>query len=346
MRQGGDACADGLTVVIPCYRSEDSLEPLLAELVPVLEALTPSHEVLLVVDGSPDETVGTARRLARQFGPHVVRVIELRRNYGQHNALLAGVAQARFGVTVTMDDDLQHRPDQIATLLDPLRNERVDLVYGVPLEEEHGLRRSLASRAVKSALAVAGVPNARDVSAFRAFRTDLRDAFAHVTDPFVSLDVVLSWGTTAVARVPVRMEQRTIGTSGYTLRTLIGHAATMVTGYSVVPLRLVTWLGLLISAFGLLALVSVLVGYWTGRIQVAGFTTVVAMLGLLSGTLMLCLGIVGEYLGRLHVRSMQRPAYVVRPTPTGDTDQPVPQRAHVGCECGRSSPTAERGPSA
>ena len=338
-----DPGADGVSVVIPCYRSEDSLEPLLSELVPVLEALTPSHEVLLVVDGSPDGTIAAARRAARHHGPHVVRVIELRRNYGQHNALLAGVAQARFGVTVTMDDDMQHRPDQIPALLEPLRDERVDLVYGVPVAEEHGVGRSLASRVVKSALAASGVPNARDVSAFRAFRTDLRDAFAHVTDPFVSLDVVLSWGTTAVERASVRMERRTVGTSGYTVRRLIGHAATMVTGYSVVPLRLVTWLGLLISAFGLVALVSVLAGYWTGRIQVAGFTTVVAMLGLLSGTLMLCLGIVGEYLGRLHVRSMQRPAYVVRPAPTGGIDRPLQEDADTVCGCDRTRPIADRG---
>jgi undecaprenyl-phosphate 4-deoxy-4-formamido-L-arabinose transferase len=167
---------------------------------------------------------------------------------------------------------------------------------------------------VKSSLALAGVPNAREVSAFRAFRTELRDAFAHVTDPFVSLDVVLSWGTSSVTRVPVRMDARTSGRSGYTVWGLVRHAMNMVTGYSVLPLRLVTWLGLLISAFGLAALVSVLAMYWTGRIRVAGFTTTVAMLGLLSGTLMLSLGIIGEYLGRLHVRSMQRPAYLVRPS--------------------------------
>lgn len=313
--QSGAAWPGGVSVVVPCYRSEGTVADLVRGLLPVLAGLTPHHEVVLVVDGSPDDTAGAARAVAAEHAAHLVRVVELRRNYGQHNALLAGVARARYAVTVTMDDDLQHRPDQVATLLAPLADPRVDLVYGVAVDEEHGAARSFASRLVKSALAIAGVPNARDVSAFRAFRTDLREAFSHVTDPFVSLDVVLSWATTSVERVPVLMDHRSVGTSNYTVRGLLKHAANMATGYSVLPLRLVTMLGLAVSVLGVVALVAVLGMYWTGRIQVAGFTTVVAMLGILSGALMLSLGIVGEYLGRLHVRSMQRPAYVVRPEP-------------------------------
>jgi glycosyltransferase involved in cell wall biosynthesis len=303
---------DGVSVVIPCYRSRESLPPLISRLIPVLRDLTQLHEVILVVDGSPDDTAQVARNIAATVGRSVVRVVELRRNYGQHNALLAGVAVARFDVVVTMDDDLQHRPEQIPALVAPLADTGVDLVYGVPIDEEHGWLRSQASRSVKSALAMAGVPNAQDVSAFRAFRSDLREAFNHVSDPFVSLDVVLSWATTSVRRVPVQMDQRETGRSGYTLRGLMRHALNMATGYSVLPLRLVTWLGLVVSAFGLVAFASVIYLNWTGQIQVAGFTTVVAMLGLLSGTMMLSLGIIGEYLGRLHVRSMQRPAYLVR----------------------------------
>ncbi|WP_377643921.1 glycosyltransferase family 2 protein [Oryzobacter terrae] len=307
------AAAQGISVVIPCYRSRGSVPALVNRLVPVLEQLTPRHEVILVVDGSPDDTADVARASARAFPAGVVRVMELRRNYGQHNAVLAGVAAAHFGIVVTMDDDLQHLPEQLPTLLEPLDDPRVDLVYGVAVEEEHGWFRSFASRSVKAALAMAGVPNAKDVSALRAFRTDLRDAFEHVNDPFVSIDVVLSWATTSVRRAPVRMAERTIGASGYTFRRLIGHTFNMATGYSILPLRLVTWLGLFISFFGVVALVAVLALYWAGVVQVAGFTTVVAMLAVLSGAIMLSLGILGEYLGRLHVRSMQRPAYLVRP---------------------------------
>jgi glycosyltransferase involved in cell wall biosynthesis len=307
------AVSQGVSVVVPCYRSRDTLPELVARLLPVLGSLTPQHEILLVIDGSPDDTAKVAQAIAHGQRTGVVRVLELRRNYGQHNAILAGVAAARFGVVVTMDDDLQHLPEELPTLLAPLTDPEVDLVYGVATEEEHGWFRSLASRSVKAGLAMAGVPNAKDVSALRAFRTDLRDAFAHVNDPFVSIDVVLSWATTSVRKAQVRMDERANGTSGYTFRSLLAHASNMATGYSVLPLRLVTWLGLVVSTFGVVALVSVLALYSTGRIQVAGFTTVVAMLGVLSGAIMLSLGILGEYLGRLHVRSMQRPAYLVKP---------------------------------
>ncbi len=313
------AATQGISVVIPCYRSRDTIPDLVVRLLGVLESLTPHHEVILVVDGSPDDTAAVARATAERQPAGVVRVIELRRNYGQHNAILAGVAAAHFGVVVTMDDDLQHPPEELPVLLAPLADPAVDLVYGVAVEEEHGWFRSVASRTVKAALSMAGVPNAKDVSAFRAFRTDLRDAFDHVNDPFVSIDVVLSWATTSVRRASVRMEERASGTSGYTFRSLLAHTFNMATGYSILPLRLVTWLGLAVSLFGVAALVSVLALYWAGVVQVAGFTTVVAMLAILSGAIMLSLGILGEYLGRLHVRSMQRPAYLVRP--------PAPLRA-------------------
>ena len=156
------------------------------------------------------------------------------------------------------------------------------------------------------------MPNARQVSAFRAFRTELRDGFAHIADPFVSLDVVLSWTTTSVVGVPVVMDERTNGTSNYSLSGLARHAWNMVTGYGTIPLRLVVWLGFLCSLIGLFGLVYILVAHAIGRIQVAGFTTLVALLTAFSGAMMLSIGVLGEYIGRLHFRSMQRPAFLVR----------------------------------
>jgi undecaprenyl-phosphate 4-deoxy-4-formamido-L-arabinose transferase len=223
-----------------------------------------------------------------------------------------------------MDDDLQHRPEEIAALVAPLADPLADLVYGVAVEEEHGLLRSSASRLVKGALAIAGVPNARSVSAFRAFRTNLREGFEHVADPFVSLDVVLSWTTTAVRRVDVQMDRRTVGSSSYTLRALMRHAFNMVTGYGTVPLKLVTWLGIACSVFGFGLLLFVLVSFVRGEVQVAGFTTLASMIALFSGAMMLSIGILGEYLGRLHFRSMQRPTFLVR---VDSHDEAVPAGA-------------------
>jgi glycosyltransferase involved in cell wall biosynthesis len=303
-----------VSVVIPCFRSRATLPELVERLHKVLDSgadgLVDDYEVILIVDGSPDDTYAVAREL--ELAASTVRAVLLRRNYGQHNALLAGIARARFEVTITMDDDLQHRPEELPRLLEPLLDPLVDLVYGVPIEEEHGFVRSFASRTVKSALAWAGVDNARHVSALRAFRTDLREGFSHIADAFASVDVVLSWTTSGVRRVHVAMDQRPVGTSAYSLPRLFRHAATMVTGYSTVPLRFVTWLGLACAVVGLALLGYVLYAFVTGSTTVAGFTTLASMIALFSGAQMLSLGILGEYIGRMHFRGMQRPTYLVR----------------------------------
>ncbi|HMR48920.1 MAG TPA: glycosyltransferase family 2 protein [Arachnia sp.] len=300
-----------ISVVVPCYRSAATLPELVGRLLAELPKVATAYEVILVVDGSPDHTYAVARELENAH-PDVVRSVLLRRNYGQHNALIAGLHRARYEVTVTIDDDLQHRPEELPKLLAPLSDPLVDLVYGVPQEEEHGFFRSLASRTVKAGLAAAEVPSANDVSAFRAFRTDLRDGFAHVADQLGNLDVLLSWTTSAIAKADVEMAQRESGTSNYTFAKLVRHAMNMITGYGTVPLKMVTWLGLGVSLLGFIMLAVVLVRYLMGNIEVAGFATLASMTALFSGVMMLSLGILGEYLGRLHFRSMQRPTFLVR----------------------------------
>lgn len=310
-----------ISVVIPCYRSSAMLPELVERLHKTLHSgngFVDAYEIILVVDGSPDETYAVARGL--ELATPEVRAVLLRRNYGQHNALLAGIARAAYEIVVTMDDDLQHRPEELERLLAPLQDPLVDLVYGVPQAEEHGVMRSLASRTVKSALAWAGVDNAKHVSALRAFRTDLRDGFSHIADAFASVDVVLSWTTSGVRKVPVAMDKRAVGRSNYSLSRLFRHALTMVTGYSTVPLRFVTWLGAACGALGVVLLSVVLYGFITGSTTVAGFTTLASMIALFSGAQMISIGILGEYIGRMHFRGMQRPTYLVRVD--GRTDGP------------------------
>jgi undecaprenyl-phosphate 4-deoxy-4-formamido-L-arabinose transferase len=300
-----------VSVIVPCYRSSATLESLVEQLHSELATATEAYEVILVVDGSPDDTFAVARELERHR-PDALRTVLLRRNYGQHNALLAGILRARYEVTVTMDDDLQHRPDQISRLLKPLQDPLVDLVYGIGETEEHGVFRSFSSRIVKLGLVMSGVPNAGVSGAFRAFRTELRAAFTNPADPFVSIDVVLSWATTAVQSVRVQMDRRPVGTSNYKVSTLLRHTWNMITGYGTLPLRLVLWIGLLASLFGFVVLVVILTLYWSGRIEVAGFTTLASLMLLFSGGMMLSIGILGEYLGRLHFRSMHQPTFLVR----------------------------------
>lgn len=304
-----------LSVVIPCYRSRTTLPELLDRIeislaVLVNTGVVGNFEVLLVVDGGVDGTSETVLRLEaeKQF----VTAILLTRNFGQHNALVAGVRAASHSVVVTMDDDLQHPPEEIHLLLGELDSELVDLVYAVPLVEEHGFFRSFASRLVKQSLSLAGVANAKSVGAFRAFRTDLREGFASASDSQINLDVVLSWTTSRVRSVRVNMNRRQEGSSSYSLRRLIVHTLNMVTGYGTVPLRLATWLGFACAGLGVILFLYVLIRYALGETTVQGFTTLAALVSIFAGAQMLTIGIIGEYLGRQHFRSMNRPMYLVR----------------------------------
>jgi glycosyltransferase involved in cell wall biosynthesis len=211
-----------------------------------------------------------------------------------------------------MDDDLQHSPEDIPTLLKEF-NRGYDVVYGSPIEEQHTLWRNLASQATKMALGAAlGVTAARRVSAFRVMRTSLRNCFANYRAPSVSIDVLLSWGTTSISSVAVHHAPRLAGTSHYGIGRLLGHAFNMVTGYSGLPLRLASLIGFAFTMFGIGILVYVVGRYlWLGN-PVPGFPFLASIIAIFSGAQLFSIGIIGEYLARLHFRLMDRPSYAIR----------------------------------
>jgi undecaprenyl-phosphate 4-deoxy-4-formamido-L-arabinose transferase len=299
-----------LSVVIPVFNSEAILGDLVHRLRPVLASVASSAEVILVNDGSHDQSWKVICHLSRQFD--WVHGINLMRNYGQHNALLCGIRAARSDIIVTMDDDLQHPPEEIPKLLAKLA-EGYDVVYGTPLKARHGFWRNLASDITKLALRSAvGAGIARQVSAFRAFRTSLREAFSTFDGPFVSIDVLLTWGTTRFASVAVRHDPRPVGISRYTFGRLVTHALNMMTGFSTFPLQVASLIGFSLSLFGLGVL-----GYVVGRYliyggSVPGFPFLASVISIFSGAQLLSLGIIGEYLARMHFRMMGRPTYVAR----------------------------------
>lgn len=310
--KSGSTTPPSLSVVVPVYRSEGTLTVLVERLQPVLTALGGDHELVLVNDGSPDRSWEIIEQLAAQHP--WVRGIRLMRNYGQHNALLCGIRAARNAVVVTMDDDLQNPPEEIPKLLAKLA-EGFDVVYGTPEKEQHGLWRDLASTTTKLVLQSSmGASTARQVSAFRVFRTNLRGAFAEYRSPFISIDVLLTWATTRFAAVRVRHEPRQVGASTYTLRKLIIHAMNMITGFSILPLQLASWLGFGLTLFGLGILLFVVLRYLIQGGSVPGFSFLASIIAIFSGAQLFVMGIIGEYLARMHFRMMERPTYAVHST--------------------------------
>ncbi|MFN8592431.1 MAG: glycosyltransferase family 2 protein [Thermomicrobiales bacterium] len=305
-----------VSVVIPVYNGAETIEPLLRRLDPVLRQVASRHEVILVNDGSRDESWQRIVALTATYAD--VTGIDLMRNYGQHNALLCGIRRARHDVIVTMDDDLQHPPEAMPALLAKV-GDGFDVVYGTPITQQHGLWRDMASQITKLVLQGSmGAETARSISAFRAFRTPLREAFAGYRSPFVSIDVLLTWGTIRFAAVPVRHDPRHAGTSNYTVRKLMTHALSLVTGFSTLPLQFASMLGFAFTLFGIAILVYVLGRFLLQGGSVAGFPFLASIIAIFSGVQMFALGVIGEYLARMHFQSMERPSYAVRRQIMGD----------------------------
>jgi glycosyltransferase involved in cell wall biosynthesis len=300
----------GVSVVVPVFNSEGSLSELVRRLIAVFTAEKKAFEIILVDDASRDKSWQVIQQLCAEHPE--VRGFRLMRNYGQHNALLCGIRAARYDVIVTMDDDLQNPPEEVPVLLAAL-GEDCDVVYGTPEREQHGFFRDMASRITKLALQNAmGAETARHVSAFRTFRTTLRDAMQDVRGPFVCIDVLLTWGTTRFKAIPVRHDPRRIGRSNYTLSKLIVHALNMMTGFSVIPLQLASWLGFAFTIFGVGVLAFVIGRYLLQGSAVPGFAFLASIIALFAGVQLFALGIIGEYLARLYFRSMDKPSYAVR----------------------------------
>jgi glycosyltransferase involved in cell wall biosynthesis len=295
---------------VPVFNSGPTLRLLAERVAEALGRVDLEYELMLVNDGSADDSWERIGELAR-LDPRV-RGFDLARNYGQHNALLAGIRAARGSTIVTIDDDLQNPPEEIPKLLAKL-DEGYDVVYGSARERQQGLMRALGTQLTKWALKIAiGSDIAGQVSAFRAFRTQLREVFSDFQGPYVSIDALLGWGTTRFAAVQVRHDPRAAGRSNYGFIRLATHALNVLTGFTTRPLRIATLIGLALTLMGVGILVLVLVRYFAEGDKVPGFPFLASIISIFSGAQLLTLGIIGEYLARVHVRVMDRPAYALR----------------------------------
>lgn len=301
-----------VSVVVPVYNSARVLPLLITRLEPTLRAIADEFELVCVNDGSCDESW---RVLVEQQRLHPwIRAIDLMRNSGQHNALLCGIRAARYGITVTLDDDLQNPPEEIPTLMAAL-TDGVDVIYGAPHREVHGLWRNIASQVSKVVLqGVLGADTARMVGPFRVFRTHVRRAFEEYRGVYVNIDVLLTWGTTRFAAVRVRHDVRPIGESNYGLRTLLTHTMNMLTGFSTLPLQIASLLGFSLTLLGGILLAIVIGRFFVHGVAVPGFAFLASIIIIFSGTQLFTLGVIGEYLARMHFRLLDRPPYVVRET--------------------------------
>ena len=240
-------------------------------------------------DGSQDNSHSILKELI--LSNQRIKLIPLSKNYGQHNAILCGIRSANYNTVITLDDDLQNPPEEIPKLLKKL-SDGFDVVYGYPEKEKHSLYRNLASIFTKMALKTAmGIDNAKYVSSFRAFNTILRNSFNQYKGSFISIDVLLSWGTNSFTAIPVGHNERKIGKSNYTFRKLVQHALNMLTGFSILPLQIASIIGFILSLFGLGVLIFVVGRFVLQGSPVPGFPFLASIIAMFSGAQLLAIGI-------------------------------------------------------
>ena len=297
-----------VSVIIPTYKSDGEVVRTAEEIQAELDKEGIVNEILIVedcgLDGSWDDVKSLANRNTR------IRAIRLRRNYGQHNALLCGLRKAKYEVTLTMDDDGQHPASEAVRLIREVEN-GADLVYGTPRDEKHSKGRNWASVAIKRALELSSEQKTSEISAFRALKTELREEFAEYTDKNVNIDALLNWTTSHTKALPVHLRLRAQGQSSYSKRKLIRHTANLIIGFSSLPIKVSSIVGIAVTAFGGLALAFVIGGWAISGSAVPGFVFTTSLICLFSGTQLIALGVLGEYIARIHNHSLGRPAYTI-----------------------------------
>ncbi|WP_105035110.1 glycosyltransferase [Cryobacterium aureum] len=311
-----------VSIVVPVYQGEKTLAEIVAEITPltVETASADGHhfvvsEVILVHDHGPDQSDRVMRELAAKYD--FVRAIWLSKNYGQHAATLAGMASSGSEWIVTLDEDGQHNPLEIGGLLDTALREQADVVYAKPLNPApHGVVRNAASKGAKWILTrFFGSANAADYQSYRLMLGTIGRSIAAYSGSGVYLDVAMSWVATKVVTSPVTLRDEGDRRSGYSARRLFSHFLRMIISSGTRGLRLVSVLGVLFAAIGIVVAIVILIARITGGVDTQGWASMIVVQLLTSGAVLFSLGIIAEYIGVNVNMAMGKPPYLITSDP-------------------------------
>jgi glycosyltransferase involved in cell wall biosynthesis len=311
--------APALSVVVPVYNGAATI----GELVNALRALEIAGglEIVLVVDGSPDNSLAVCKQLATEPGAPIV-LLSLSRNYGEHNAVMAGLARARGSYAITMDDDLQNPPGEVRRLFEYARDGGYDAVYTYYEEKKHAAWRNLGSRFTNwCADHLIDKPRGLYLSSFRCLSAFVREQItAGYEGPFPYVDGLVFQVTQNVSRLQVQHLPRVEGRSNYTLARLFRLWLSMFSNFSVIPLRFATLFGIAFGALGALAAVIVIVEAISDNKPPQGWASLMVAVLVLAGVQLIVVGLIGEYLGRMFLAVNRKPQYLVREAFTRGAD--------------------------
>ena len=305
-----------LSLVIPVYNGSRTIGPLVEHITKIFGST--SYEVVLVNDGSRDESEKACVELAKKF-PQNVTFVHLSRNFGEHSAVLAGFTQARGRYIAVLDDDGQNPPEEVVRMLDELKRKNYDVVYGHYIEKKHSWFRNLGSRFNdRIATLMLHKPKELYLSSFKVMNRFLIDEIIKYRGPYPYADGLIYRVTRNIGQIPVEHRVSLGGSSRYTLRRLVRLWLNMFLNFSIKPLRLSIYVGLFTSCLSVVALVAIVIDrLWITPNVTLGVPTVLGTIVLLAGIQLMILGLIGEYLGRLYLDQTGTPQFVVRYTMRG-----------------------------
>jgi len=299
-----------LSFVIPLYYSASTIRPLVKEIESL--AIEGGHELVLVNDGSRDETLEVCRELMREAKVPIT-LVDHARNFGEHNAVLTGYRNALGAYVVNLDDDGQNPPAEAVRLWQHAKEQKLDAVYGHYAHKEHAAWRNAGSWMTNRLTDwVLDKPAGFYLSSFRCVSSFVAREVAAHQGPYPYIDGLILQVTQSIGSLEVRHAERQAGQSGYTLRRLLRLWLSTFVNFSVVPLRLATLLGLVMALAGLAGLAIVVYLRIMNRGPDYGWGSLMAALLVLSGTQLVMLGLIGEYIGRMFLTVNRRPQSVVR----------------------------------
>ena len=300
-----------ISVIVPVYNGEKTIEKLNEELLFFFSKESYEFELIYVYDNGKDYSLEKLRKIKNQY-PSIIKLIVLSRNFGQHNAIICGFEYAEGDFIVTMDEDLQHSPSDISKLIRQQRINDSDLVYATSKKLKHSFFRGLTSRILKKILSFSIPELNKNYSAFRLIKKEIALETVLMKNSYTFLDGYLSWITSNVDCVYVNHKERYSGESSYNIKKLIEHSLSILITFSNLPIRFLSFSSIFIFIITLLYTTYVVIRKITYNDFIAGYPTLIITIGLGVSFILMGLGVIGEYIYRINLKTTNQPNYVIK----------------------------------
>ena len=300
-----------ISIVIPVYNSENIVSRTVEEIIKENEKRQFNYEIILVNDGSKDNSWSVIKNLAMKYKP--VKAINLIKNFGQHNAVLCGFQHASGDFVVTMDDDMQNPPSEIIKLINKIEGGDYDLVFGKFREKKHPFYRKLGSKLINYLNEkIFKKPKDITLTNFRIIRKDVIERVLGHNTAYPYIPGLLLMYSTSIANVTVEHHKRADGKSNYTFKKIFSLMSNLLINYSSFPLKVLSTIGLLVSSISFFLGLYYLISGLIGGTQVPGWTTLVVLISFLGGFIIILLGLIGEYLSRILDQISNQKSYYIK----------------------------------